>query len=766
MEALGPKPLLRQGPDGQLELRQEGLELLRRVGAPVHVAFAIGGSRCGKSTAGNALIFGAEAGDDGGFETGGSFDPVTTGVDVAARPLPGGGALIVGDCEGAFHLCGSSRSARGFGLLGLVAYHLSTALLHVSMGSIDERDVEVLGHLATSAALPGTSGAAHREARLGVSAAPSLVLLVNGARFDMGDAVARRLLRPPGAGDPDAARGSARTAIERGFRGQPALEALPACEHAAYWPKVDALRRRILETSPMVMSSGLQATGADVADRVAELVAALGGGEAQGGPAASLAREPESATEALYRAEHLEPLVEEISRRFAAAGAGDEAGSGTPSSKSNSPSHRAVEEALAEFDRRAAWLVDGPGDDGGAAPVREGLVKDVRSRLAARLAGINEALARGRQQGALRRPRGLEIGVGKENHASTSLGTSSRNSTEPNTPTKKTMSTLEAAIAEVDRRLEHAHTQAVDEVARVQASFSTAQQHVAQMAEKAVEAERQAAAAVGSLQEHWNGRLREVAEDRARAMGAQATRSNATISQLQSELREIEEQLPDVGLCSLQLNELRDGLEEERLRRCAAADAATRSIEDRLQSLREALEEEGGSLLHLRESIGHRLSQHVEELRAELQEERQAREDRHTAMSQVVDRLRVSLEASVEAAEVGEPPPQHPRAPRYAATTPTPAPPPAPPSAPSSAARWARGAGLATPESTASRGSARRVGDGTREDVAAERVPRPRLGGGALAMAALAGETLHETRPRRTGLLSEALSPKASEYMV
>ena len=82
------------------------------------------------------------------FRSGTSFDPVTTGVDVAARPLPGGGSLIVGDCEGAFHACGSAQSARGFGALGMIAYHLSSALLHVSMGSIDERDIEALGHLA------------------------------------------------------------------------------------------------------------------------------------------------------------------------------------------------------------------------------------------------------------------------------------------------------------------------------------------------------------------------------------------------------------------------------------------------------------------------------------------------------------------------------------------------------------------------------------------------------------------------------------------
>merc|ERR1719271_944455 len=97
--------------------------------------------------------------------------------------------------------------------------------------------------------------------------APSLFLLVNGARFNLGDAGAKKLLRVPDEGL-EAGRNCARQAIARGFRSSPALEALPACDHGAYWPKVDALRRRILESAPVALASGLLASGPDVVARL------------------------------------------------------------------------------------------------------------------------------------------------------------------------------------------------------------------------------------------------------------------------------------------------------------------------------------------------------------------------------------------------------------------------------------------------------------------------------------------------------------------
>ncbi|CAJ1411373.1 unnamed protein product [Effrenium voratum] len=364
-----PKPAL------GLQIQEEGLTVLRRVGAPLHVVFTIGGSRCGKSTVCNALLHGQDAVGRQGFQTGSSFDPVTHGVDVAAKKLPGGGSLVLADCpgEGAFHICGSTMSARGFGSVGLLAYHLSSVVVHVTMGSIDEqlacltahvltapkavsRDIEALGHLAATA--PETERRARK--RKPPNGSPELLLLVNGARFELGtlafafeaawdmpttdiysstssDAVARRLLQPqPGAG-----RTCARGAIAAAFRAspfpseRPALEALPCCEHDAYWPKVEELRRRILSVPAVAQGMG-KASGSQLAERLERLVAAMSGNT---GPAT----DPVSAAEQAMRSLHLDPLVEEIAKKFTAAASSVREEPGSPSS----PGSQCDQDALA-----------------------------------------------------------------------------------------------------------------------------------------------------------------------------------------------------------------------------------------------------------------------------------------------------------------------------------------------------------------------------------------------------------------------------------
>lgn len=668
MECLGPRPLLRHvrtSDQEQLQVQPEGLDLIRQARAPVWVVFAIGGSRCGKSTVGNSLIFGSSQ-SSSGFETGSSFEPVTSGVDVAAQSLPGGGTLIVADCEGAFHICGSSRSARGFGTLGLLAYQLSSALLHVSMGTIDERDIEVVGHLAASAAC--TSGTKDKAGKSGTlaSPAPALLFLVNGARFDLGDAVARRLLKAPSTDDPDEARCCARMAISRSFSGQPALEALPACEHAAYWPKVDALRQRLLESAPVMVGNGsLRATGADVADRISIVVARLNG-EAQ--KEIVVAREPESATEAFYRTTHLDPLVEEIARKFAAAGAAGETpgiltrsggqaakvlaaladnSNSTPSSPV-SPTKRAVSDALAEFDRRTAWLADRSGVGSSGRPaIREGLLEDVRCRLTSRLAGINETLARGRQQGASQRPRGPRLhskggsvsdGAEKENRITPT-------STPPCTPCDRNPKALEASIGQLEQSIQHSHAGIAEEITKLQDSFVVVQQRAALMAEQALEAERKKSATVSALQDRLLDQLREVAEERVRGVNAQEFAMSALFAELQGELRATQGLLPDVSQCSSQLNEVWNHLQAERLHRCEATDAAAQAVEARLQKLRESVEQEHGALTAVRDGIARRFTERMQVVRRHLEEEQCQRRERHSALVEVVDRFRVSLES-------------------------------------------------------------------------------------------------------------------------
>lgn len=141
-DRLGPK----------LELRQEGIELLRQLpDFPATVVFAVGGSRAGKSTVGNALFeehragAAAEAGGSastsataasgtagggrsssgGEFPTGHGFQHVTDGIDVAASvDFKRKKILLYCDCEGSFHPTASATNASSFGPMGLLAYKL------------------------------------------------------------------------------------------------------------------------------------------------------------------------------------------------------------------------------------------------------------------------------------------------------------------------------------------------------------------------------------------------------------------------------------------------------------------------------------------------------------------------------------------------------------------------------------------------------------------------------------------------------------------
>jgi len=668
----GPARLVRFDEAGLMQLQTEGLELLRGAKPPVRIVFAIGGSRCGKSTASNALAFGPAGCEAGGFETGDSFDPVTSGIDVATRVLPSGGTLVVADCEGAFHACASSRSARGFGTLGLLAYHMSSTLLHVSMGSIDERDIEAIGFLAAhGSSLAGTSEEEMPDAPqlpIPSGAAPGLVLLVNGARFNLGDDAARRLLSVPDDGV-DSGRGSARAAIARGFRGAPAMEALPTCEHSTYWPKVNALRRRAAEAQPVLMPSGLQASGPDVVDQLVELAAVLNGEE----PSVAMAREPEAATEAFYRSMHLEPLVEEISRRFAASGAASQ-----PLGAKSAPlsGADAIEEALTEFDRRSAWLAgEPPGEpageppagelgaasDGGssasptsAAHVRAELIADVRTRLAARLAGISEALARGRQQEKARRARGQR--PPPLSGSPTSLEKENVNPTPPSTPSKKSVALLENQMEEVEIQIEELADSAQQELSQLHADFGDMQMQMMRLSEEEADANRKAAMENKAALDRWQSSLRKMSEARLHTANTQATTSRGKLADLEGGILALGEQTPDVMRHASQLTEIRDMLEAQRLQRHEAGNAAQRAVEAQLRSLREEVSEQGQQLAALRDATSRQLAQCTEELRTSLQDESSVRIDRYKALREVVDRVVVSLEARVEARPSKTPP--------------------------------------------------------------------------------------------------------------
>eukprot|EP00929_Paragymnodinium_shiwhaense_P004623 TRINITY_DN10572_c0_g1_i5.p1 TRINITY_DN10572_c0_g1~~TRINITY_DN10572_c0_g1_i5.p1 ORF type:complete len:723 (-),score=122.85 TRINITY_DN10572_c0_g1_i5:449-2575(-) len=658
---LGPAPLVRHGESGHLTVQEEGLAILRQAEAPLHVVFAIGGSRCGKSTASNALVFGREwaANAHGaGFQTGDTFEPVTTGVDVAVRPLRGGGALVVADCEGAFHMFGSAQSARGFGTLGLLAYHLCSVILHVSMGSIDERDIEVLGFLAASASASAGKAAPCPDvdpslpALEPVSLAPALVLLVNGSRFDLGDAVARKLLKPPEGSEEATSRWSARAAIASGFRGQPALEALPACQHEAYWPKVAALRSRLLETLPMRMPAGSwNVGGEDIADRLLSLIAVLNGEE----PSVAALRQPEPATDSLYRCAHLEPLVEDISRRFAAAGAaGEMPSAGGHKGKVAPPGSMEVDDALAEFDRRAAQLTSGGhnGDAGGA--VRGGLVAEMRGRLATRLAGINEALALGRKQAEKMRPQRINAARRCPEDLESGPSTPGTPGSRASNPGSKNLAAATANVVEFEESLAEHTAWGERQLAELRAAFNKQQAALASLAQRTAESESRATTSSRKISDRSFERIREAASERSRGTQTQASASNTCFARVQAEIQDLGKSgLPEPRRLAAQLAEVKEGLEAGRLHRQEVGSAAAQALDARLRRMREDVDKEAGAVVALRDAISRRLSVYSEETRLQLEEERRQRKDRYRAMTEVVERLRSQLESSLESSYDG-----------------------------------------------------------------------------------------------------------------
>lgn len=180
LKSRGPFPLIRvaESDKPSLQLHPSGQDLLSRLPPfPTTIIFAVGASRAGKSSLGNALL-------SSSFSVGHSFQPVTCGVDVGALiDLENEHILLFCDCEGSFHPTGGRQdNAYDLGCLGLLAYCCGDWVVHTSLGSVDERDVENLAYLAGAA---GKHVQTKKRERAGSEEVrTSLMLLVNAPRFE------------------------------------------------------------------------------------------------------------------------------------------------------------------------------------------------------------------------------------------------------------------------------------------------------------------------------------------------------------------------------------------------------------------------------------------------------------------------------------------------------------------------------------------------------------------------------------------------------
>jgi len=229
----GAVPLIRHSSDGKMVLVPEGLQELRQCEGPVLLVCALGASRAGKSTLGNALV-GQQS-----FRTGDSWEAVTAGVDISAVATTGG-TLVFADFEGSYNPTASSRNAFGFGRLGVLAHAVAGLVVHVGMGALDERDLESLAWCSEqSRRLLGPSSE---------QGAPELVVVVNNTRFQYGDKFLEEHLF---AGEcDDDARGAIRDAIREGYRSIPRLVALPSLESAGYEGSLSTLEDLVAAAPP------------------------------------------------------------------------------------------------------------------------------------------------------------------------------------------------------------------------------------------------------------------------------------------------------------------------------------------------------------------------------------------------------------------------------------------------------------------------------------------------------------------------------------
>eukprot|EP00397_Hematodinium_sp_SG-2012_P011007 GEMP01011133.1.p1 GENE.GEMP01011133.1~~GEMP01011133.1.p1 ORF type:complete len:432 (+),score=104.67 GEMP01011133.1:155-1450(+) len=322
----GPAPLVRTNGDA-LEVKPAGLQLLNALpqSSRIITVFAVGGSRAGKSTLGNSLLEGGVA-----FPTSNGFASVTDGIDVATLVVDKNTVLVYCDCEGSFHINASHTNPQSFGPMAVLAYVCTDYLAHVSMGNVDERDVQSLAFLAASAS--------RRED----DCKPKLLVIINNPRFSDLASDPTQVLAAAWEGTQftrDDPRVITREAL-RAFQG-PDFICLSDLQSSPekYRQEVLNLRKMVIAgvgESPPGRSTGPE-LGAFIDFAVSELNKA---GNVK----------PEAAVDSVYRQLQLEPLMELLERDFVGKLRMQEPG---PHALRHA---RYVHEALMEYDKKTSRM--------------------------------------------------------------------------------------------------------------------------------------------------------------------------------------------------------------------------------------------------------------------------------------------------------------------------------------------------------------------------------------------------------------------------
>eukprot|EP00435_Cladocopium_sp_Y103_P051164 s1565_g15.t2 len=319
-----------------------------------------------------------------------------------------------------------------------------------------------------------------------------------------------------------------------------------------------------------------QASGSQLAERLEQLLAELQGS------APRAAADSVSAAEHAMRSMHLDPLVEDIAKKFTAAASTVPLQNGSPKAADDS---NAVEEALKEFDDRSAWLVAA---GSGLSPCQP-LLQAVRQRLAARLEGVLEAVARGRRESA------MMLRAARLNQTPSKLSRSLRSEdmrtpTPPHTPSRRwTLSGLLGGVESTMLRVEAWHSKSQEDIRELENGLKDLTKVFSQLPEVGDNAE------LGQKQEIWQKRLQDFQGRHRQQLKSWQTVGQEMLEDLVPELQKIEVKMPDVVSATVMLEEARAELESLRLlRQKALESSAAQRLEQTLEELKNRCAEEIG----------------------------------------------------------------------------------------------------------------------------------------------------------------------------
>eukprot|EP00435_Cladocopium_sp_Y103_P049532 s1565_g15.t1 len=357
-----------------------------------------------------------------------------------------------------------------------------------------------------------------------------------------------------------------------------------------------------------------QASGSQLAERLEQLLAELQGS------APRAAADSVSAAEHAMRSMHLDPLVEDIAKKFTAAASTVPLQNGSPKAADDS---NAVEEALKEFDDRSAWLVAA---GSGLSPCQP-LLQAVRQRLAARLEGVLEAVARGRRESA------MMLRAARLNQTPSKLSRSLRSEdmrtpTPPHTPSRRwTLSGLLGGVESTMLRVEAWHSKSQEDIRELENGLKDLTKVFSQLPEVGDNAE------LGQKQEIWQKRLQDFQGRHRQQLKSWQTVGQEMLEDLVPELQKIEVKMPDVVSATVMLEEARAELESLRLlRQKALESSAAQRLEQTLEELKNRCAEEIGGHATLQERVSSRMASRLAALGEFLDQEVQQRRERHQAL--------------------------------------------------------------------------------------------------------------------------------------